>query len=345
MGENEKPPGVGPDEPPEPGESVERTPAEGSAEREVTEPVGKAGPGETLEAQGTEAAPDAQPAEEATTPQRTGPPQDYLTTAAISATVLVFGLALFVAGIWTHSLTDDPIELAPIQDELVTLNERLIELAPIEQQLITLNARMGEIQDTLSQGVAGDGDGAGDGGTSPAAATSAASDDDPSLGPEDAGVVIVEFSDFQCPYCAKFAVETFPGIRDTYGDQVRFIFRDFPLNVIHPAAQKAAEAAQCAQDQGSFWEYHDLLFANQNALALPDLKSYAAQIGLDTGQFDECLDSGKNAQEVALDMQDGHTAGVTGTPAFIVNGQLVSGAQPIEVFRAVIDQALAAAGE
>ncbi len=120
--------------------------------------------------------------------------------------------------------------------------------------------------------------------------------------------------------------------------------RDFPLSSIHPFAQKASEATECANDQGKFWEYHDLLFANQGALDVDSLKGSAVELGLDTGTFDECLDSGEYEQEVLQDLQDGQAAGVTGTPAFFVNGQLVSGAQPFTVFQQVIDQMLAGEG-
>ncbi len=120
--------------------------------------------------------------------------------------------------------------------------------------------------------------------------------------------------------------------------------RDFPLSSIHEYAQKASEATECADDQGKFWEYHDLLFANPSALNVDGLKGYAGQLGLDTGTFDECLDSGKYEQEVLQDMQDGRAAGVTGTPAFFINGQLVSGAQPFTVFQQIIDELLAGEG-
>ncbi len=120
--------------------------------------------------------------------------------------------------------------------------------------------------------------------------------------------------------------------------------RDFPLSNIHPFAQKASEATECADDQGKFWEYHDLVFANPSALDVDSLKGYAGQLGLDTGTFDECLDSGKYQGEVEKDAQDAQAAGASGTPAFFINGELVSGAQPFSVFQEVIDAALEEAG-
>jgi protein-disulfide isomerase len=131
---------------------------------------------------------------------------------------------------------------------------------------------------------------------------------------------------------------------ETYEGQIKFVVRDFPLNSIHPYAQKAAEATECADDQGKFWEYHDLVFANQSAIDVDSLKGYAAELGLDTGTFDECLDGGEHSSEVGKDLDDGRASGVTGTPAFIINGQLVSGAQPFTVFQQVIDAALAEEG-
>jgi protein-disulfide isomerase len=122
------------------------------------------------------------------------------------------------------------------------------------------------------------------------------------------------------------------------------VVRDFPLSSIHPFAQKASEATECADDQDKYWEYHDRIFENQAAMTVEDLKGYAQEMGLDTGEFDECLDSGKYEQEVLQDMQDGRAAGVSGTPAFFINGQLVSGAQPFTVFQQVIDELLAGEG-
>jgi len=162
-------------------------------------------------------------------------------------------------------------------------------------------------------------------------------DDDPSIGPEDAPITIVEFSDFQCPFCAR-AKPTIKQILENYGEQVRLVYRDFPI--LGPQAQKAAEAAECADEQGKFWQYHDLLFANQQALDDSNLKQYAKDLGLDTAQFNDCLDSGKMAQEVEKDFRDGQNYGVRGTPAFFINGILVSGAQPYSVFEQIIEQEL-----
>jgi protein-disulfide isomerase len=166
-------------------------------------------------------------------------------------------------------------------------------------------------------------------------------DDDPALGPSNARVTIIEFSDFQCPYCAQFHAQTLPTILQEYGDRIRFVYRDFPLATLHPFAEKAAEAGECAHEQGAFWPYHDLLFNNQRALDRASLGTYATMSGLKMDAFNGCLDSAKYADEVAADEQAGVAAGVTGTPAFLVNGRLMVGAQPFAVFKAAIDAALA----
>jgi protein-disulfide isomerase len=173
--------------------------------------------------------------------------------------------------------------------------------------------------------------------------------DNPAKGPADAKVTIVEFSDFQCPYCARFVQETMPQILSNYGDKIRFVFMNFPLSQIHENAEKAAEAGECANEQGAFWQFHDIMFQNQSALTVDNLKSYAAQLNLDTAKFNECLDSGKMADPVAADMavaeKAAQDAGLTrfGTPAFFINGNNLAGAQPYDVFKVAIDAALAAA--
>lgn len=174
-------------------------------------------------------------------------------------------------------------------------------------------------------------------------------DDNPAKGPADAKVLIVEFSDFQCPYCARFTQQTLPSILSEYSDRVRFVFMNFPLTSIHPDALKAAEASECAYDQGAFWEYHDLLFQNQSALDVESLKSYAASLGLNTNEFNDCLDSGEKTDDVEKDMTAAQKAVQEanldrfGTPAFFINGKHFGGAQPFEAFKQVIDAALAEA--
>jgi protein-disulfide isomerase len=176
----------------------------------------------------------------------------------------------------------------------------------------------------------------------PAARVEVSEDDDAVLGDDDAPVTIVEFSDYECPFCGRHFQQTYPQLKADYIDtgKVRLVFRDFPLS-FHPSAQKAAEAAECAGDQNKYWEMHDKLFQNQQALGVTNLKQYAADLGLNTGTFNSCLDSGKYAQEIQADMADGSAAGVSGTPSFFINGRLVVGAQPYQVFQQAIEAELA----
>lgn len=168
-------------------------------------------------------------------------------------------------------------------------------------------------------------------------------DDDPFHGPKDAPITIIEFSEFQCPFC-KRTLDTLDKIKETYKGKVKHVFRDFPLS-FHKQAPKAAEAANCAGEQDKYWEYNRKLFDHQRALQEDKLKSYAKELGLDSSKFDSCLDSGKYAAEVAKDMRDGSAAGVTGTPAYFINGVFLSGAQPYENFAEIIDEELQRLGK
>jgi protein-disulfide isomerase len=162
----------------------------------------------------------------------------------------------------------------------------------------------------------------------------------PAKGPPSAPVTIVEFSDFQCPFCVK-AEKTVTDLLAAYPDKIRLFYRDFPLPM-HPLAPKAAEASQCALDQSKYWEMHDKLFASGGKLEVEALKQYAKELGLDTAKFDKCLDSGEKAKVVTEHHKAGEAVGVTGTPAFFVNGRMLSGAQPLDEFKALIDAELAA---
>jgi len=165
----------------------------------------------------------------------------------------------------------------------------------------------------------------------------------PSKGPENAPVTIVEFSDFQCPYCRALK-PTLDQVEQTYGDQVRFVFRQFPLTSIHPQAYAAAQASLCARDQDQFWPMHDAMFANQRALAPDDLKATARELGMDGDAFDACLDSGQYSEEVAEDLRAGQAAGVGGTPKIFINGRALSGAKPFDEVARIIDDELERAG-
>ncbi len=171
-------------------------------------------------------------------------------------------------------------------------------------------------------------------------------DDDPVLGKSNAPVTIVEFSDFECPFCGRHFSQTHPDIVKNYIDtgKVKLVYRDFPLS-FHPNAEKAAEAAECANEQGKFWEMHDKLFSNQQSLSVANYKQWAKDLKLDSAKFDSCLDSGKYASEIAKDEADGTKYGVSGTPSFFIDGQLLVGAQPYSAFQQAIDAALAAKGK
>jgi protein-disulfide isomerase len=180
--------------------------------------------------------------------------------------------------------------------------------------------------------------------------------DAPALGRADAPITLVEFSDYQCPFCQRFVSTTFPALKKDYIDtgKVRYVFRDFPLDQLHPYARKAAEAAHCAGEQAKYWEMHDLLFRKQLELAIPQLAQHARMIGVDGTKFDRCLLSGRYASRVERGLTDGAAAGVQGTPGFVVGktaaggvieGTPIRGAQPVETFRRIIDQTLGERGE
>lgn len=163
--------------------------------------------------------------------------------------------------------------------------------------------------------------------------------DDPFLGNPQAKVKIIEFGDFECPFCR----EAFPIVRkiaDFYDEQIQLIYRDFPLSEIHPEAQKAAEAAGCAFKQGKFWPYHDKLFLNQENLKENDLVKYAQELNLNVSQFNSCLLGRQQMAEVQKDYQDGKSLGISGTPTFFINGMMIAGVLNEEQFKAIINYLL-----
>lgn len=174
----------------------------------------------------------------------------------------------------------------------------------------------------------------------------------PIIGDKDAKLTIVEFSDFQCPFCKSFYDETLSQIKKEYVDtgKAKFAFRHYPLTSIHPNAQKAAEAAECANAQGNFWDYHDELFKNQaewealdSTAAQTKFAEYATTIGLNGETLAACVSSGEMADKVKKDLDDGTAAGVDGTPATFINGMMISGAAPYTDFKAEIDKQLSEA--
>jgi len=163
------------------------------------------------------------------------------------------------------------------------------------------------------------------------------------LGNENATVTLTEYSDFQCPFCNKFFRETESLIIQQYVDtgKVKFVYKHYPVDSIHPQASRAAQASECANEQGKFWEYHDILFRNANSLGERSYKNWAQQLGLDSDQFNECYDSNRYRSVVNSDFREGRAAGVRGTPGFTINNKLISGAQPFSVFQRLIEAELA----
>lgn len=170
----------------------------------------------------------------------------------------------------------------------------------------------------------------------------------PKIGSDDAPVTIVEYSDFECPFCARFFNETLSSIESDYisTGRVRFVYKDYPLTSIHFEAQKASEAARCVRDElgdEGFWAMHDMLFERQGSLSVSNYKVWAREIGANGSKFDTCLDSDKFADEVQADVEEGLSLGVTGTPTFFVNGTKVVGAVPYAQLASVIEAELAKA--
>jgi protein-disulfide isomerase len=176
--------------------------------------------------------------------------------------------------------------------------------------------------------------------------------DEPAKGKPDAALTLIEYSDFQCPFCRRYVQNTLPQLEREYVEtgKLRYVFRDFPLEQIHPQALKAAEAAHCAGEQGKYWEMHDKLFAEQQALGADKLPEYAQALGLDVQAFRQCLASGRYAETIRKDIASGEQLGISGTPTFILGvsqgGQLkkavvIRGAQPFKLFKEEIDKHLA----
>ncbi|MCX6038212.1 MAG: DsbA family protein [Chloroflexi bacterium] len=177
-------------------------------------------------------------------------------------------------------------------------------------------------------------------GTTEVQRVNVSTDGDPSIGPEDAPVTIVEFSDYQCPYCQSWYQQTFDRLMANYPGQIRFVYRDLPLPG-HPESLPAAEAANCAGEQGAYWKFHDALFSGQYALGRAAYEQYAADLGLEPAAFTACLDDHRTQNEVRADAADATRLGLTGTPSFVINGRILIGALPFEDFKAIIDEELA----
>ena len=162
----------------------------------------------------------------------------------------------------------------------------------------------------------------------------------PSLGPANAPITLVEFADFQCPFCREWEQQTYKPLLAAYPGKIRIVYRDFPLTSIHPNAMPAAEAAQCANEQGKFWDFHDKLFASEN-LSDDVYKQYAQELGLDMNKFNECASTHKYAKNIQADSDFATNLGINSTPTFFINGLALIGAQPLNAFTSVIDKELA----
>jgi len=165
--------------------------------------------------------------------------------------------------------------------------------------------------------------------------------DNPSIGPADAAITIIEFSDYQCPYCRKWDLEAWPKIQAAYSGKVRLVYRDFPLYSIHPESESAAIAAYCAGDQNKYWEFHDLLFTDQFPFGQDAYEKYAAQLSLDLEKFKQCTSTQQFKDNVSKNYEYASNLGVSSTPTFFINGIPMVGAQPFEAFKQLIDKELA----
>ncbi|MBT8252218.1 MAG: DsbA family protein [Nitrosopumilus sp.] len=242
----------------------------------------------------------------------------------IISLIVIVGIAAFFAGSYASEFNSNQITEKDLDDAIAKL-----ELKILQNQLPTKQ---------------------------PTPIVKISADNDPIIGNPDAPITIIEFSDFQCPFCARFHIQTLPLILEEYIEQgkVKLVFRDFPIQSIHPNALPASVAAECANEQGKFREMHDMLFDNQNQwnkLETNDVLSlfsnYASNIQLDQEIFDSCLTSGKYIEEIRKDLDDGRDYGVSGTPGFFVGNEKIGfvelkGAQPFESFKKIIDSQLEA---
>ena len=240
----------------------------------------------------------------------------------VISVIVVSLAAAFFAGSYT-SLKSDEITKSELDEAIAKLESKILK-----------NQQIGEQPDVQP--------------------ISVSIDDDPIRGDQNAPITIVEFSDFQCPFCARFQIQTLPLILEQYVEtgKVKFVYRDFPIQNSHHNAMPAAVASECAHEQDKYWEYHDALFENQgvwnkveNTAAVTIFKEFATKLDLNQDQFNSCLDSGKYIDEINKDLKDGRDYGITGTPGFFIGNEdvgfvKINGAQSFEAFKSVIDSQL-----
>jgi len=258
-------------------------------------------------------APEAEESAPSTAPARQNQRLGVLVVAAL------FALLGFLAGRWSGEVEreEDRAWLnTTLQEEFARQESRLLELM--------LAARPPDLNDSSTRFTVSAGETA-------------------ALGPAEAGVELIEFGDFNCGFCARFHSETLPQIRERYGDQVRIVYRDFPI--LGETSTEAAIAARCADAQGQFWPYHDLLYENQGSLGEPGIfLNFARSLELDPIAFNNCLVEQQPIESIAADFRDAQSLGIRGTPAFFINGRPLIGAREFEAFARIIDEELAAAG-
>ena len=260
--------------------------------------------------------------------RRIRPKTNWRPLALIGGAVLFFALGM-IAGffMWGRPLTAARVELASVKSELETLQSSVIPAAGQASQANSTTTdgaqtgAAGEIQQVTRYPVTEDGD--------------------PSYGPADAPITIIEFSDFECPYCQRWHEEVWKKLVVAYPSQIRLVYRDFPLYSIHPNAGPAANAAACANEQGKYWEFHDLLFSGAEKLGEAAYRTYASALNMDLSAFQLCLDENRYEAEVTADFEYASSLGISSTPTFFINGVALIGAQPFEVFQEVIELELA----
>ncbi len=255
--------------------------------------------------------------------RRIRPKTDWRSLALLGGAALFFALGL-IAGffMWGRPLSAARVELASVKSQLENLQTSVLPAAGQASQADTAQpAAEGEIQQVTRYPVTEDGD--------------------PSYGPADAPITIIEFSDFECPYCQRWHEEVWKKLASAYPTQIRLVYRDFPLYSIHPNAGPAANAAECANEQGKYWEFHDLLFSGAEKLGDAAYQTYASSLKLDLNAFQQCLDENRYEAEVTADFEYATSIGISSTPTFFINGVALIGAQPFEVFQEVIELELA----
>ncbi len=254
------------------------------------------------------------------------PNKKSTSTGMMVALIASVAIAAFFAGTYFSNLDSDVITKSDLEDALSKLESKITA-----QQVPSQQAR-----------------------SQPSQPVKISLDNDPIRGDPNAPITIVEFSDFQCPFCARFHTQTLPLLLEEYIDsgKVNLVYRDFPIQSIHPNALPAAVAAECANEQGKYWEFHDTLFEKQSGwsrldsnAALATFSQYATDVGLKQKQFDSCLGSGKYLEEVQGDLSDGRDYDITGTPGFFIGNDEIGfvkiyGAQPFDSFQRIIDSQL-----